>query len=439
MLSRLMMVAPSGSSNWLSLNQSIYYDMVVDSLGNTYAVGYSVSAGKGFLAKISPTNTVLWAKDINIFAYYYSKLTVNPSATFVYLVTGNTAFSPRSISIIKFNADGTVAAQTRLYDASAFGDGYPYSCLADDNFLYIGAEVYGAAGTRYNSIFKISASNLTISSKWGYTNLGRIRQMAFNPNKTAIYICASTVISGSSYISFAKIQTSNLSVLLSKYVSYSLTQGSDDAYSIAVDGSETNIYVAGRGYFTQSSISGYRGMLFSISSNGSTINWNRVTRAGSVTSGYADVAVDASSNIHAFGSFYNGSIYKYQYLKLSSANAILFSNAFDGAEDSDAMYSSAGLDTTNSTIKIQYKGVYVNPNSYGSIHSVPVDGTLTGSYNVGGITVNYSSFVPTYNSVSPSTVNLGTTSFTTLSNYSTTSSSYTFADITINRLTKDIP
>ena len=291
---------------------------------------------------------------------------------------------------------------------------------------------YGA--TSYaNGIFKINVSTLAITEKWGYSGAGRLKSLVLNSSGSALYAATNNATYG---LVFIKINTSNLGVAHSTYLSFSQSQQGETSYDIALDATETNISLVGVGYFTFSGFTQNWPLLFSVKADGTSINWNRLARASNSTTGYLNVQMDSSGNTYVVGDLYNGTIWKKQLLKVSPANSVLFSNAFDGTSSTNNDISGLAICNPNSTIKRTFNGSTLSGVSF---HSLPTDGTATGTYVLGSDTYVYGTFTPTYYSLSPFRGNASINIVNPFNNYATATASYTFPSITVALPKKDIP
>ena len=434
MMNRLLMVGPSGSNTWVATFNGTIYSEAVDAAGNSYIAAFSNSPSSRVLAKISPEGAILWSYAFSSnLDNSQARVCLNPSGTELYFVAPQLSFVGNAFYVAKFDTSGTLLDQKLFQDTSNFGNPYVWGAVAGSSFLYVSMQGYYSASGYASGIFKISTSSLSISERWSYSNsANRIRYLVLNSAGTALYAGTNTSIYGSVLL---KIDTSNMGVAHSTYVSYNLS-GNETIYGIAVDAAETNAYIVGQDYFTLSGFTQTWPVLYSITANGSTINWGRTARVTNTTLGYMDVQIDSSNNVYVAGDFYNGSIYKKQLLKLSSANVVLFSNAFDGSQQSNPDFNNLVICNENSTIKYGFRGTAASGQAF---HSLPTNGTATGSYTVGSDTYTYGSFTPTYYSLSASRGNAGIGLLARFNNYAQASVSYTFPSITITLPKRDVP
>lgn len=434
MLNRLMMVAPSGSNTWVSTFNGTIVSEAVDAAGNSYIAGSSNAPSSPCIIKISPEGTVLFAYAIpSDLQYSQVRICLNSSGTEFYVVAPQYSYIGNAFYVARFSATGTLLGQKLFKDNSNFGSPYVWGAVANNTFLYVSMEGYYNSTTFAKGIFKIDISTLTISSKRSYTSTGRLKSLTLNSAGTALYVTAGTNTYG---LVFMKIDTSNLAVFHSTYISFPQTQQLDTIYGLALDSTETNVSIVGRGYFTFSGFTQNWPLLFSVKADASSINWNIMARSSASTYGYVDVQIDASGNTYAAGDHYDGTIWKKQLLKVSPSSTILFSNAFDGANYGDADYNSLVICNANSTIKYGFRGTAASGQAF---HSLPIDGSATGTYVVGSDTYTYASFTPTYYTLSPYLGSAGINIVSSFTNYGTATVSYTFPSITVTLPKKDIP
>jgi hypothetical protein len=431
----MLMVGPSGSTTWVGTFNGSIVSETVDTSGNTYIVGYANGPAASVISKISPEGIVLWSYSIsNNLDYTQGQICLNSSQTEVYLVAPQQSYVGNGFHVARFNVAGSLLAQKLFNDNSSFGNPYVWGAVADNSFLYVSIQGYYSSTIVANGIFKLSISSLTISAKWSYNATARIRYLTLNASGTALYAATGT---NSYNFVLIKIDTNNLGVSHSTYVTWPQSvSGSSTLYAIAVDSTETNAYLAGVGYFTFSGFTQNWPIVFSLAANGSAVNWGRTARASATTRGYLDAQVDSAGNLYLAGDLYNGTVYKKQLLKLSASNVILFSNAFNGTQNSSYDFNSLKINSANSTIKYGYRGGTVIGQAF---HSLPTDGSATGTYVLGSDTYTYESFTPTYYALSPSRGSAGVNIVNPFNNYGAVEISYTFPAVTVALAKKDIP
>lgn len=434
MLDKMLMVGPSGSNTWVATFNGAIRSEVVDAAGNSYIAAYAYGPSKPSIIKISPEGVVLWAYEISAdFDYNQSQICLNANQTELYLAAPQQSYIGNAFCVFRFNVAGTLLSQKKFQDGSNYGQPYVWGVTANDSFIYVSMQGYYSASGYTSAIFKIAISTLTISAKWGYNTTGRFKNLQLNSAGTALYAITNTSTYG---LVFVKIDTSNLGINHSTYINFSESMSSNTIYGLAVDSAETNAYIVGVGYFTLSGFTQNWPLLFSVKADGTGVNWNRVARASASTSGYLDVQLDNSNNVYVNGALYNGTLWKKQFLKVSSANSILFSNAFDAPSQSNEDGNVLRINNANSTIKFGYTG---GPSGGQAFHSLPIGGSALGAYVVDTYTYTYSSFTPTYYTVSPSMGSAGVNILNAFNNYAAATSAYTFPAISVTLAKKDIP
>jgi uncharacterized delta-60 repeat protein len=111
-----------------------------------------------------------------------------------------------------------------------------------------------------------------------------------------------------------------------------VANGADETRSLAVDGSG-NVYVAG---YSQGSGSGYDFATLKYSSAGVPLWTNLFNGAANGTDKAYTLAVDGSGNVYVTGGTYHGGGYSdYATIKYSSAGTAVWTNLFDGGGNSD--------------------------------------------------------------------------------------------------------
>jgi uncharacterized delta-60 repeat protein len=355
---------------WIGLlggtGYSVGNGIATDSAGNAYICGlgttyefqiakYGVSGGIAWQRRLSPGTGTSVAVDSSSNVYFcgYSNTT--------------------DLNIIKCDTSGIIQWQRKLTDtqyAAGFGVGVDSS-----NNVYVIGQSFPSGGTYYLQVAKYNSSG---TIQWqrrfggGVACYGRGVALDSSGN---VYI---TGYSASAINSFLIIKYNSSGTLQWQRSLSGASSTNSTGYGIAVD-SSSNVYVCG---FSNDSGS-FQLQIAKYNSSG-TIQWQR--NLGSFTTivaGYS-VAVDSSNNIYVSGYSSVSSNYDFQIAKYNSSGAIQWQRRLGGS----------GVDYSYSITISSAGDMYVTGYATTSDEDIffaklPSDGSLTGTYTVGGYSVTY--------------------------------------------------
>jgi hypothetical protein len=342
--------------------------IAVDSKGNVY-VGGTLTTGEGFIAKYTSYGLLQW--QFSISSPIYSMCSA-PNDT-IYLLG---YYSSTAIVVMALNSSGGIQWQYQVSITTNYNSQYVIKADSSSNaYIAIGPNYYNTTYTQTDFLFKLTPSGSISWVVWYATSTNEnIRYPTDLSIDTSgnLYICTPYYNSISAYTDLLIDKISSTGNPIWSVGVRNLIYGASnfDAGSIKTD-SSGNVYVF-------SSVSGM--ILLKLNSSG-TVQWQVSTTFypylyQSFTS--SRLGIDNSNNLYCAS---NNNIVKVnssglvQWQKSISTN---YQSAI--VTDSNNMYSVGG--DIGSTMPISFS-------------SLPLDGTKTGSYTVGGSTVTYASITPT--------------------------------------------
>jgi len=381
--------AAGGVAYWItSLGDTqgdVLYALATDNETNVYSIGESKSAGAGsddyIIVKYDAAGAVLWSRSLGgLAADTGNAITIDSSNNVI--VNGDSrspSLSNKKLLIAKYNSSGTIQWQRDLGGASDENMGLGVSSDSAGNIYVAGSSRTTSSGS---ADFLLAKYNSGGTLQW------------------------QRVLGGAS---------------------------DDTAYAVTVDSSD-NIYLGG---YTESSGAGGRDILLAKYNSGGTIQWQRVL-GGSTTDLASGLVTDSSDNIYLAGLHIDGTdriaVAKYnsggtlqwqrtldgagaeqgRAIAIDTDNNIYLTGntSSDGAGSNDfiiAKYNSGGtiqwqrtLGTTGSEVGrgiaigsdgSLFVGGYVSTIGTGGaeflVAKLPNDGSLTGTYVLGGVNIVY--------------------------------------------------
>jgi hypothetical protein len=361
--------------SWIGVVATLNYPqnltITVDSLGNSYIFGTIFSGVYKFvIAKYSSVGLLQWQRTVtatvnNLFGYAIT----TDSNNNIYLV--GTADASSSPSIFTIDANGGTRWQRSLnssiYNVTTDASGNVYVCGIYDVVI---------AGQPNFLIVKYNASGViqwqrTLGSNSSGASFNSVANSIATDSSENVYVCGYSTVSTYAALVVCKYNTSG-----TLQWQKSLNASSDSfGYGIAVD-SSANVYVCGL-----SNASGFDTFIIAKYNTAGVIQWKRNLAATGGTSSGVKIAVDSSGNSYVCGSLAVGNsdilIAKYNTSGViqwqRSLNFVGSEYGYGMALDSFGNMCISG--TTNSGV--------------GLFAKLPTDGSLTGSYTVGGFSVVY--------------------------------------------------
>ena len=391
--------------------------VAVASSGNIYIVG-NISVFM-LIAKYNSSGTLQWQRTLGSVSLPEEgwAIAIDPSENVYITGYADVVGQANNVIIAKYNTSGTIQWQKQLAGVGTRND-YGTSIAVDSaSNVYVTAYSNAAlGGGNFDFLtFKLDSSG---SMLWQHSLGGSGGSGTGSDFGVGIALDSASNV----YVTGFSDNNSTYDLVLAKYnttgtlqwqrVLGNNTGGSDAGNSVAVD-SAGNIYVAG---FTNGI-----GILVAKYNSSGAIEWQR-SLTGSATIFGTGIAVDSSNNVYvtAYGDISGG----------GGANYDIFTAKYDPAGTlqwqrklsttaSDQSYGIA-LDSSGSMYNI---GVtFVSGYAVALLTKFPSDGTLTGTYSLGGFTYTYAA-----STLTPATSTLADN----IGSLSGATSSLTLSDITL--------
>lgn len=339
----------------------------VDSAGNSYVIGKTnASPGDFQFAKYDTSGVIQWQRSLGGAATNEQGFAICTDSSSNVLVTGGNAPNSGNMQIAKYNSSGAIQWQRQLGGANS---DTPRSIKTDssDNIYIVGTS---------NSFIQIAKYDTSGTIQW-QRSLGTAASTTAGESVAVdssgnLFICGRTnalVISND--IQIAKYDTSGT-------IQWQRTLGGSGAQSgfgCAVD-SSSNVYIVGRNV-NSIQIAKYN--------TSGTIQWQREVLT-SDNSARGGIAASSSGNIfvtadEVVGGYPIGFITSYNssgtvQWKRSLSSSLLSVSPFSiGIDASSNFYFCGRIDPSNDQNFLMAK--------------LPSDGSLTGTYSVGGVSIDY--------------------------------------------------
>lgn len=352
--------------------------LTVGSGGDLYLVGRCNISGTsvGENVKYSPSGAIQFQK-----GYQSSGLNTKFTATSI-ANDGSSFYAGGTINrgvgtgddfaVVRFDSSGNIVWQ-KILIGNDTDDVTGTSVDSSDN-IYVSGYSPSSTGTYRASLIKWNSSGTLQYQKEFHTSGG---QNYFATGVVAkgnnVYACGQ---GSSQFDAFVlNYSQSGDSITWQKKLAAS---GSDSFQGITADSSE-NLYLAG---FTGSDFT--RGLVAKYNSSG-TLQWQRkITQAGSEGTNFYEVAIDSSSNVYALGDTNVSGARRLIIVKYNSSGTIQWQRTIT---------QTGGEVRTPQSIAILGDVMYIGGitqaiNSF-FFARLPTDGSLTGTYTVGGLSYTY--------------------------------------------------
>jgi hypothetical protein len=352
--------AISGSS-WIAKVGQYLNETSFDGTSNLYSVGRF-----GLVIKTASDGSATWKETITTGGLQFTSYEIKTvSPTEIYVV--GRYFNPNDIPLfVVLNSDGSVAS-SRSITTNGLLDGLT---ISNGGSVYASGYMTTVSGGATVRTHFLRIYNGAVTTKRYYNNAAiNVSFIGFGSPDSA-YISnldSNTIIKTNS--SFSILWKTLSSVIL----------------PVACVESNTDLYVVGQ--YTTSSLF----VVVKLNASTGALIWAKTLSA---TTSAACVAVDNSSNVYIGGrTSTNGVI-----VKVNSGGNLVWQRSVSIGVNSSIR--SISVNTATNTIYALCSPTSTS-NDYSFILSVPTDGSLTGTYSVGGTSVTYSSTSQTLSTLTP--------------------------------------
>jgi len=367
--------------------------VAVDSNGNVYLCGQSYASGSYDIqiAKYNTAGAIQWQRSLSGAVDVGWSIAVDSSSN-IY-VCGYSNTPPNGsyrFQIAKYNTSGTIQWQKNLGSNGANSYGYSVAVDSSGNVYVCGYE-----DSSPYKLFTIAKYNTSGTIQWKRNLSGsstyNIGQSVAVDSSGNVYVCGYSDNSGNYDIQIAKYNTSG-NIQWQRSLSGA---ASDYGYGVAVD-SSGNVYICG------SSSIGITSIQIAKYDTSGTIQWQR--RLSGSGAAYS-VAVDSSGNVYICGISAVSSTNSFQIAKYNTSGTIQWQRSLNSS-GSDIAYSIAVDANSNFYVCGSLEIVSGSPDFL--FAKLPVDGSLTGTYTVGGYSIAYaaSSFTDSASSLTDAATSL---------------------------------
>lgn len=387
-------------SYWIALfgasGQTDYGNgIAVDDSGNVYVCG-SYSVGTATLdfsiSKYNASGAIQWQRRLGGSGSDEDcrKIAVDASGN-VYVCGNSNASGSYDFQIAKYNTSGVIQWQRRLGDAN--GDEANGIAVDSSGNVYVcGQSNSGTAD------FQIAKYNTSGAIQW-QRRLGDISSNDFGSSIAVdssgnVYACGYSDAGGSNYFQIVKYNSSGTLQWQQKLGGSALDAG----FGIAVD-SSGNAYVCG-----YSRASGNNDFQIAKYNTSGALQWQR--RLGASNTDIArSISVDSSGNVYVCGYSDATSTMDFQIAKYNTSGTLQWQRRLGSGSSADY-----GLSIAVNSSGTVYVCGYTNVSGTNDVlfAKLPSDGSLTGTYTVGGYNITYatSSLIDTASSLTGAAASL---------------------------------
>lgn len=344
--------------------------VAADAGGNVYVCGVSDAAGSQDdvqIAKYDASGVIQWQRRLYSAGGYTDRgLAVAVDAAGNVHVSGRTndGGTPSRALIAKYNTSGTLQWQKTLYAASTT-EGLAIAVDSGGNVYVCGVSDAGAGNMCFIAKYDTSGAIQWQRTLGTGTNATQGKGVAVDASGN-VYISG---FRGDTYQGFiAKYNTSG-AIQWQRVLG-----GYAPMNAIALD-SSANVYVGGD--------AGAGGVQFAKYDTSGTIQWQRQLTGGGY--GARGVAVDTSGNVYSCGSNNSGASTDFEIAKYNTSGTIQWQRRLGGASGD---YGNAVF-ASGSHVYVCGEATVSGASSDFLFAKLPDDGSLTGTYSVGGFSVTY--------------------------------------------------
>jgi uncharacterized delta-60 repeat protein len=336
--------------------------VAVDGGNNVIVTGYSTNGASGYdyaTIKYSSAGVALWTNRYNGSGNgddYARAVSVDGSNNVI--VTGYSYNGTNNdYATIKYSSDG-VPLWTNLYNGSGNGDDEAFAVAVDgSNNVIVTGYSYGSGNNYDYATIKYSGAGVPLWTN-GYNGPanrgGEAKAVAVDGSNNVIVTGYSLGLLGlpDSYAyTYATIKYSSDGVPLWTNGYFAPDMGNDCATAVAVDASN-NVIVAG---YSLAYFIGYDYATIKYSSGGVPLWINRYNGPGNGNDEAYAVAVDGSNNVIVTGySTGSGSGYDYATIKYSSDGVPLWTNRYNGPGNTNDCATAVAVDHSGNVIVTGY-------------------------------------------------------------------------------------
>ena len=388
--------------------------VAVDSNFNVYLFGGShppsgESSENFQLAKYDTSGVIQWQKTLSGTASSDrgNDLALDSSGN-IYVVGSSDDGPSRNFQIAKYNSSGAVQWQRRFGSESSNDVGFGIALDSNNDVYVTGVQTYGGGGELCPQIVKYNSSG---TIQW---------QRRLKPATgddfyygvaagSSIYACGYSQAAGNNNLLLVKYDTSGTLQWQKRLGGTSAEFG----FGVAID-SSGNVFVSG-----QTNVSGNYDMLIAKYDSSGAVLWQRKLGGSGVDSTYGShsIALDSSDNAYVCWEYRdptpNDSYL--QIAKYNSSGTIQWQRSLGGASYGWGV----AVDSKGDFYISGYRDV--SPEKKFLFAKLPSDGSLTGTYSVGGTNITYaaSSLTDSATTLTEATATL-TAATTTLTDAATT-------------------
>lgn len=389
------------ASNWIGLlsdaSNSFGNAVAIDSSGNVFIYGYARPSGNNdfLLAKYDNSGSIQWQKSLGSASAEIGYAVAVDSSGNSYTAGSSATLGSNSIHLAKYNSSGTIQWQRSL---GALGADEGYAIAVDASGVYVSGE--NGAGN-----FQLAKYDTSGAIQWqrelaGGGSTEQAKAIALDSSSN-VYFCGSSDTSGSNDIQVVKYNSSGT-------IQWQRRLGganNDRGFGIAID-SSSNVYACGF-----STDSGSLDIQLAKYNSSGTIQWQRKLGSASSSSLGLALATDSSDNLYVCG--YNNASGNngVQLAKYNSSGTIQWQRVLTQSAKDISGY---GITIKDSNLYINGYGAPLTTTSCFLFAKLPTDGSLTGTYTVGGVTLVYAASSLTDASTSLATATSTLTSSTSV-------------------------